>query len=169
MPTLNCCFPVWCCSQPPLRNRRTTVVVCYWREWERAVYSLALSSKLNRRNKNSASSRTSATKMFPWSLCSDRISAVGFPCDLWTSTRSTQKHMSGVRRCSVSAYYTGMMTGVWVPNTFIKKKKTGTAVHTCNPKARRQRQEDPWAIASHFTWTTKKTPGAVRVSTPKHA
>lgn len=81
-------------------------------------------------------------KMFPWSLCSDRISAVGFPCDLWTSTRTTQKHLSGVRRRSVSAYYTGMMTGVWVPNIFIKKKKTGTAVHTCNPKARRQRQEN---------------------------
>lgn len=41
-------------------------------------------------------------KMFPCSLCSGRISAVGFPCDLWTSTRTTQKHMSGVRRHSVN-------------------------------------------------------------------
>lgn len=103
-------------------------------------------------------------KMFPWSLCSDRISAVGFPCDLWTSTRTTQKHLSGVRRRSVSAYYTGMMTGVWVPNIFIKKKKK---VQLCTLVIPRPGGRD--RRISHSAWTTKKTPGAVGVSTPKHA
>lgn len=98
MPALNVAFLVWCCSQLPLRNRRTTAVVCYWRPWERAVYSLAPSSKLNRRNKNSASSLTSATK------CSLGVSALA-EFRQWVShviCEPPPEHVSGVRRCSVN-------------------------------------------------------------------
>lgn len=163
MPALNVAFLVWCCSQLPLRNRRTTAVVCYWRPWERAVYSLAPSSKLNRRNKNSASSLTSATK------CSLGVSALA-EFRQWVShviCEPPPEHVSGVRRCSVNKCllhrYDDWSLGSQHLYFFKKKKKPGTAVHTCNPKARKQRQEDPWATASHFTWKTKETLGAVRV------
>lgn len=168
MPTLNCCFSCLVLQSTTTKEQKNHCS----RMLLKAVGegSLLPGSIQQTKQKKQELSQFSniCNKMFPWSLCSGWISAVGFPCDLWTSTGTTQKHMSGVRRRSVNKCLLHKYDdwSLSFQHLYIKKKP-GTAVHTCNPTARRQRQEDPWAIARYFAWTTKKTPGAVRVSIPK--
>lgn len=102
MSTLNCCFSCLVLQSTTTKEQKNHCSRVLLKAAGEG--SLLLGSLQQTKQKKQELGRFSniCDRMFPWSLFSGWISAVGFPCDLWTSTGTTQKHMSGVRRLSVN-------------------------------------------------------------------